>query len=80
MAAESNRWQLNKQINLGIIVQLVLLASLIVGSWMNLQRQLDNVQHDLGTLIETQKQWQARTDELSNKCISYEYRLRSLEK
>lgn len=75
-----NRWSFNKQVNVGIVVQLVLLASLIVGSWMNLQRQLDLVQHDLGTLIETQKQWQGRIDELSNKCVSYEYRLRALEK
>ena len=77
---QSGRWYLNRQINLGVIIQLILLASLIVGSWMNLQRQLDLLGHDLNTLIETQRQWQSKMDELSGKCLSYEYRLRSLEK
>ena len=36
-------WSFNRQINLSVLVQLVLLASLIVGSWVNLQRQLDGL-------------------------------------
>ena len=39
--ANSKSWQFNRQINVSVLVQLVLLASLIVGSWVNLQRQLD---------------------------------------
>ena len=47
-------WRLNRQINLSIIVQLVLLASLIVGSWLNLQRQLDLLQRDVSMLLQSQ--------------------------
>jgi hypothetical protein len=35
MTAQNN-WKFDRQVNLGVIVQLVLLASLIVGSWVNL--------------------------------------------
>lgn len=47
-------WRLNRQINLSVIVQLVLLASLIVGSWVNLQRQLDLLQRDVSMLLQSQ--------------------------
>jgi flagellar biosynthesis chaperone FliJ len=76
----NEKWQLDKRLNLGIVVQVLLLASLILGSWMNLQRQLDILQHDMNRLIETQKEWHSRLDELSSKCLSSEFRINVLEK
>lgn len=76
----SNRWQLNRQINLSVIVQLLLLASLIVGSWFNLQMQLDLLQRDVGMLLAGQKEFERQIELLSLKSISYEYRLRAIEK
>jgi hypothetical protein len=76
----NENWHLNRQISLGVIVQLVLLASLIVGSWVNLQRQLDIVQHDINLLLQTQQSWQNKLDGLNERCVSYEYRLRAIEK
>lgn len=81
MAEGNNRsWQLNRQINLSVLIQLVFLASLIVGSWVNLQRQLDLVRHDVAILLECQKDFQAKLESLQVKSISYEYRLRAIEK
>jgi hypothetical protein len=76
----SRTWQLNRQINISTLVQLVLLASLILGSWVNLQRQLDLLQHDVTTLLECQKEFQLKIEVLSERSVSYEYRLRSIEK
>ncbi len=50
----SKSWQFNRQINVSVLVQLVLLASLIVVSWVNLQRQLDLLQHDVSMLLQCQ--------------------------
>jgi hypothetical protein len=58
----------------------MLLASLIVGSWVNLQRQLDLLQHDVTMLLQSQKQFQQRIELLSERCISYENRLRGAER
>ncbi len=81
MAEENSRsWQLNRQINISVLVQLVLLASLIVGSWVNLQRQLDLLQHDVTALIESNKQFQKKLETLWTEAIGREYRLRSVEK
>jgi len=81
MAENNSRtWQFNRQINVSTLVQLVLLASLILGSWVNLQRQLDILQHDVTALLQCQKEFQHKLDLLSERCISYEYRLRTLEK
>ena len=81
MANENaNSWHLDRHVSLGVIVQLVLLASLIVGSWVNLQRQLDIVQHDINLLLQAQQNWQNKLDALSERCVSYEYRLRTIEK
>ena len=76
----SRSWQFNRQINLSVLVQLVFLASLIVGSWVNLQRQLDLLQRDVTMLLQCQKDFTAKIEMLSAKSISYEYRLRALEK
>jgi hypothetical protein len=73
-------WQLNRQINVSVLIQLLFLASLIVGSWVNLQRQLDLLGHDVKLLLASQKDFQQRIESLQAKSISYEYRLRAIEK
>jgi len=76
----SRSWQLNRQVNLSVLIQLILLASLIVGSWVNLQRQLDLLQRDVTYLCQCQKNFEQKLESLSAKSITYEYRLRALEK
>jgi len=81
MAKENLRnWRFNRQVNLSVLIQLVLLASLIVGSWVNLQRQLDLLQRDVTVLLECQKSFEQKLELLSAKSIAYEYRLRAIEK
>ena len=76
----SKSWQFNRQINVSVLVQLVLLTSLIVGSWVNLQRQLDLLQRDVGMLLQSQKNVEQKLESLWSKSISYEYRLQAIEK
>jgi uncharacterized membrane-anchored protein len=76
----SRSWRFSRQVSLSVLVQLVLLASLIVGTWVNLQRQLDLLQRDVTALLQCQKNLQQKLESLSVKSISYEYRLRALEK
>jgi hypothetical protein len=73
-------WRLNRQVNISVLVQLVFLASLIVGSWVNLQRQLDLLQRDVTYLCECQKNFERKLELLHEKSISYEYRLQAVEK
>jgi len=73
-------WRLNRQINLSVIVQLVLLASLIIGSWVNLQRQLDILQRDVSMLLQSQNSIEQKLESLWTKSISHEYRLQAIEK
>jgi len=81
MAEENSRnWRINRQVNLSVLVQLIFLASLIVGSWVNLQRQLDLLQRDVGLILERQKAFQEKFESLQEKAIAYEYRLRAVEK
>jgi hypothetical protein len=78
--ANSKTWQFNRQVNLSVLVQLVFLASLIVGSWVNLQRQLDLLQRDVSMLLQCQKNFEQKLQLLSTDNIAYEYRLRAIEK
>jgi len=75
----STRWRLDRRINLSVLVQIMVLASLILGSWINLQRQLDAVQHDVNSLLQSQRDFQRRLELFSQRSISYEYRLRAME-
>lgn len=56
------------------------MASLIVGSWLNLQRQLDSLQRDVSMLLQSQGSLEQKLESLWTKSISYEYRLRAIEK
>ena len=78
--SNSKSWQFNRQINISVLVQLVLLASLILGSWVNLQRQLDLLQRDVGMLLQSQQSFEEKLESIRDKSISYEYRLRAIEK
>jgi hypothetical protein len=81
MTPRNNKgWRLNRQINLAVIVQLVLLASLIIGSWLNLQRQLDLLQRDVSMLLQSQNSIEQKLESLWTKSISHEYRLQAIEK
>ncbi|MGD9109331.1 MAG: hypothetical protein PVG93_00190 [Phycisphaerales bacterium] len=72
-------WSFNKQINLSVVVQLLLLAFLIIGSYVNLQGRLDLLQHDVTMLLQCQKQFQQKLESLTETSISYEYRLQAVE-
>jgi hypothetical protein len=76
----SKGWHFNRQVNVSVLVQLVLLASLIIGSWMNLQRQLDLLQRDVTMLLGCQKSFEQKLELLSAGSIAYEYRLQAVEK
>ena len=77
--SNSKGWRFNRQINLSVVLQLVFLASLILGSWVNIQRRLDLLQHDVCILLRNQKQFQEKLERLSKQGISHEYRLQALE-
>ena len=73
-------WRFDRRVNLSVLLQVTVLASLILGSWVNLQRQLDLLQHDVTMLLQSQKESQQKLELLSERSISYEYRLRAVER
>ena len=76
----SRNWRFNRQINLSILIQLTLMASLILVSWVNLQCQLKILQRDMTMLLQCYKKYEQRIESLSTNVITYEYRLRAIEK
>jgi hypothetical protein len=73
-------WRLDRRVNLSVLLQLMVLASLILGSWVNLQRQLGLLQHDVAALLESQKEFQQKLESLSERSLAGEYRLQAVEK
>jgi hypothetical protein len=80
MSEAENRWRINKQVNFSVLVQLVFLASLIIGTWVNLQRQLCLLRADMDRLIKCQEKFSQRIESLNEQSIGFDYRLRSIEK
>lgn len=76
----TKNWHFNRQISISVLIQLVLLASLIVGSWINIQRQLYLLQHDVQMLLQNQTAFCTKLEHLQATSISHEYRLRTVEK
>lgn len=78
--ANTVNWRLDRRINLSVLLQLMVLASMILASWVNLQRQLDLLQHDVSMLLQSQKEFQQKLETLSERSLSHEYRLQLMEK
>ena len=76
----TTHWRLDRRVNLSVLLQLAVLVSLILGSWVNLQRQLDSLQHDVTALLTSQREFQQKLEWLSEHSLSHEYRLQTLEK
>lgn len=75
-----NGWQFRKEVNLSMALQLCLLASLVVGSWLNLQRRIDAMQHDVQALLKGQERFSGKVEELSARGTRHEYRLEVIER
>ncbi|MBM4102607.1 MAG: hypothetical protein FJ263_00950 [Planctomycetes bacterium] len=74
-----NRWQFDKRMNVSALVQLLMLAGLIVGSWVNLQRQLDLLGRDVKQLLAAQEKFCEKMEQLQERTTAQEYRLRTIE-
>lgn len=72
-------WRFDRRVSLSVLIQLVTLAALILGSWVNLQRQLDLVSRDVKQLLTTQEKFCDKLETLNEKTIAHEYRLRNVE-
>ena len=76
---ENNKQQTERRIRVSLILQLVAPAALILGSWINLQRQLDLVAHDVKLLLNKQEKFASRLDVLQEKILSHDFQLRALQ-
>lgn len=77
--ANEFRWRMDRQVNLAMLIQLVLLASLIVGQWMDTQRRLDRVSYDVIQLSEQLDRFGERLDTIGEKTTAHDVRLSVLE-
>ena len=80
MKSDSFTWRFDRRINLSVLVQLMVLASLIVGSWLNLQRQLDLLQRDVTMLLQAHNDFTEKLEVLSARTLAHEYRVQAVEK
>ena len=76
---ESAKWTVKREVSLGLILQLLMITVLVLGSWFNLQSQLDLLHRDVQTLIESNRRFQMRLQQLNDKSIAFEYRLKAVE-
>ncbi|MEN6333911.1 MAG: hypothetical protein ABFE01_06585 [Phycisphaerales bacterium] len=74
------RWRLDRRVNLSVLLQLTVLGSLILGSWVNLQSQLGLLQHDVAALLQSQKEFQQKLEMLAGRTLAAEYRLQAVER
>jgi flagellar biosynthesis chaperone FliJ len=66
--------------NLSVLAQLLTLAGLIVGSWINLQRQLDLLGRDVKQLLTAQEKYCEKMEQLQERTVAHEYQIREIQK
>jgi hypothetical protein len=76
----SSTWKFRKEVNLSMVVQLCLMASLVAGSWFNLERRIAMLQHDVDALLKGQERFTSRVEQLSADAVRHEYKLEIIER
>ena len=74
------QWRMDKKVNLSALIQLLTVAGLIVGSWVNLQRQLDLLSRDVKQLLTTQEKFCEKMEQLQERTVAHEYQIREIQK
>lgn len=77
--SKAKSWVFRKEINISMIIHLISLAILILGTWIDLQKQLYVLQHDVAQMIQTQEFIQERIQVFHSKNIAFDYRIENLE-
>lgn len=76
----NSSWKLRKEITLGTILQIVVLAGMLIASWSNLQSRLAIIRYEINRLAsENQKMYQ-QIELLGYECQNHKYRIKFLEK
>lgn len=80
MYTNNNGWFFNKQVGLSVVIQLLLLASLIIATWVNLQNRLVVLQRDVDMLLESNKCFQQKLEVVAQQTVACECRIDAIEK
>ena len=59
-------WTFRREITFGVLLQLAVVVVMALAGWVNLQKQLAIIQHDLTRLLQTQQQNQRSVSCLIN--------------
>ena len=77
---QKNGWVFKREVNLNMLIQIIMLAGLIISSWVNIQKQLFILQHDVNLILEKQNDYQAKLDCFNERTLAMEYRIKGVEK
>ena len=77
--SNNEKWHINKQINISTIIQIILLASLILGSWLNIQYQLNTLENDISQILKGQKCFAEKVENLSSDVFANKYEIRIIK-
>lgn len=77
---QKNGWVFKREINLNMMIQIIMLAGLIISSWVNIQKQLCLMQHDVNLILEKQNAHQVKLDDFNERTLAMEFRITNIEK
>jgi len=76
---ENKGWTFRREVTFGVLLQLTVLVVMALAGWVNLQKQLAIIQHDLIRVLRAQQQVQTQIEYLSHQVQQHEYRISGLE-
>ena len=72
-------WSFRREITLGTLLQLVTLVVVLVAAWVNLQKDMVLIHHELARLVQVYDKLQQHIECLTEESLEHEYRLQALE-
>ena len=76
----TSAWSFRREVTLGHLLHLILLAVMAITAWTNLQKELALIQHDLARLVTNSQTLHQYMERLNSECLDHGYRLKTLEK
>ena len=76
---ETSSWCFRREVTLGTVLHIIVILSMVIAGWSNLQKELVLIRHELTQLIISKEQLCEHMEKLSERSRSHDYRIMKLE-
>ena len=78
-ANEFSRWSFRREVTLGTVLHIIIILSMVIAGWSNLQQELALIRYELTQLVLSKERLCEHMEKLDEQSRRFDYRIMKLE-